>query len=161
VSTEKILAVAFLVVAAASLAVHVGALVLITRDGAGTRMPGAHRRLRGTLRVRVFGAALYSVIGLVALVATPITAPAALVVFVILTTLYAVNSLRDWRYWQTQRALDRKWCGVRLQVHAALPRGRRHAHADRRPPRRPAGSRPSPVPRNRDSRTSWPPARLH
>ena len=159
-STETILAVAFLVVAAVSLAVHVSTLTLIVRAGAGTRMPGAHRRLRGTLWVRVVGAALYSVIGLVALVATPITAPAALVVFVILTTLYAVNSLRDWRYWQAQRALD----------HGGAQRGpgaghrtacRRHAHADRRPPRRPAGSRPSPVPRNRDSRTSWPPARLH
>ena len=145
-STESSLAVAFLAVAVGSLAVHVSTLSLIVRTGPGTRMPGAHRRLTVTLRTRAFGAALYSVIGLVALVATPITAPAALAVFVVLTALYATNSIRDGRYWRTERALERA-----EGRHGPGAGGRatcgRHAHADRRPPRRPAGSRPSPVPR--------------
>lgn len=144
--SDSVLAVAFLAVAVGSLAVHVSTLTLIVRTGPGTRMPGAYRRLTVTLRTRAFGAALYSAIGLVALVATPITAPAALVVFVILTTLYAVNSLRDWRYWQAQQALDRG--GVRRGPGAGhRTTCGRHAHADRSPARRPAGSRPSPVPR--------------
>jgi hypothetical protein len=170
---EEILAVAFLAVASASLAVHVSTLALITRDGAGTRMPGTHKRLRGTLRVRVFGAALYSAIGLVALVATPITAPAALVVFVILTTLYAVNSLRDWHYWQAQRALDRGGVQRGPGAERRTIYGR-HAHADRSPARRlvpdparaPTRGRIDPdtgrwTVTNRDSRTGWPPAPLH
>ena len=56
-STETVLAVAFLVVASVSLAVHVGALVLITRDGAGEWLPIGYRRVTNTLRIRVFGAA--------------------------------------------------------------------------------------------------------
>lgn len=146
-STETVLAVAFLAVASASLAVHVSTLTLIVRTGPGAMMTGAYERLRGTLLLRVVGAALYSAIGLVALVATPITAPAALVVFVILTAAYVVNSVRDGRYWRTQRALEKRTGGHHGPGTARRTAGGRHSRTGSAVRSRTGGSRPSPVPR--------------
>ena len=148
--SAPVLAVAFLAVAVGSLAVHVRTLSLIVRTGPGKRMAGAYRRLTVTLRTRAFGAALYSVIGLVALVATPITALAALVVFAILTAAYTVNSIRDGRYWRTERALE----DAEGRHGPGTPRrraGGRRGGTEGAGAHRPCGSRPSPVPRERIS----------
>jgi len=139
VSTEKILAVAFLVVAAASLAVHLGVLILITRDGAGEWLPIGYRRVTNTLRIRVFGAALYTLTGVVAVVAAPITALAALAVFTVMTVLYGMSSIRDCRYWRHQRGQERRAGGYHGLGVLPLPTAE--------PTVRPPGSRPSPVPR--------------
>ncbi len=149
-SATTFLAVAFLAVAVGSLAVHVSTLSLIVRTGPGKRMAGAYQRLTGTLRIRAFGAALYSVIGLVALVATPITALAALVVFTILTAAYTVNSIRDGRYWRTERALE----DTEERHGPGVPRraaGAPHSRTDCAGAHRPRGSPPTPVPRERIS----------
>ena len=138
-SMEKILAVAFLVVASASLAVHVGTLILITRDGAGEWLPIGYRRMTNTLWIRVVGAALYTATGVVAVVATPITALAALTVFTVMTVLYGVSSVRDCRYWRHQRGQERRAGGHHGSGASRCAAGRRHS--------RPSGARPSPVPR--------------
>ena len=138
-SMEKILAVAFLVVAAASLAVHVGALILITRDGAGEWLPIGYKRVTTTLWVRVFGAALYTLTGVVAVVAAPITALAALAVFTVMTVLYGVSSVRDCRYWRHQRGQERRAGGYHGPGTARRAAGGRYIRL--------RGSRPSPVPR--------------
>ena len=106
-STETILAVAFLAVAAASLAVHAGTLTLITHAGAGEHMPIGYRRVTDTLKIRVFGAVLYTATGIVAVFATPITPVAALGVFAFMAGLYAASSIRDCRYWRAQRGQER------------------------------------------------------
>ncbi len=138
-SAESILAVAFLVVAAASLVVHLGTLIFVTRDGAGEWLPLGYRRVTNTLKIRVFGAALYTATGVVAVVATPITALAALAVFTVMTVLYAVSSIRDCRYWRHQRGQERNAGGYRG------PRALHRPTAE--PASRLSGSRPSPVPR--------------
>jgi len=124
---EKILAVAFLVVASASLAVHLGTLILITRDGSGEWMPVGYRRVTGTLKVRVFGAALYTATGVVAVVATPITAVAALLVFAVMAGLYAASSIRDCRYWRHQRGQERHAGGRHGPGAARRAAGGRHS----------------------------------
>ncbi len=159
-STETILAVAFLAVAVGSLAVHVSILSLIVRTGPGTRIPGAYERLRGTLLLRVVGGVLYAATGAVAVFATPVTALIALLVFAVMAVLYAASSIRDGRYWRTQRALE----GQHGPGTPRRPTGGRHSRTGGAGANRPGRPRPSPVPRtqlNRDSRTGWPPARLH
>ncbi len=126
---EEILAVAFLVVAAASLAVHVGTLILITRDGAGEWLPIGYRRVTNTLKIRVFGAGLYTATGVVAVVAAPITALAALAVFTVMTVLYGVSSIRDCRYWRNQRGQERRAGGHHGPGTARRAAGGRHNHA--------------------------------
>ncbi len=128
-STETILAVAFLVVAAASLAVHVGTLILITRDGAGEWLPIGYRRVTNTLRIRVFGAALYTATGLVAVSSYNITAPVAFLVFAIMAALYAVSSIRDCRYWRTQRGQERRAGGHHGPGTPRRATGGRHSRA--------------------------------
>ena len=128
-STESVLAVAFLMVAAASLAVHVGTLILITRDGAGEWLPLGFRRVTNTLRIRVFGAALYTATGVVAVVAAPITAVAALAVFTVMTVLYGVSSIRDCRYWRHQRGQERQAGGHHGPGTPRRATGGRHSRA--------------------------------
>jgi len=149
VSTEKVLAVAFLVVAAASLAVHVGTLTLITRAGAGEHMPIGYRRVSDTLKIRVFGAALYTATGVVAVVAAPITAPAALGVFAVMTVLYGVSSVRDCRYWRHQRGQERQAGGHHGPGTARRTAGGRHSRTGSAGAHRPGRPRPSPVVRAR------------
>jgi len=149
VSTEKVLAVAFLVVAAASLAVHVGALVLITRDGAGEWMPAGYKRVTDTLKTRVFGAGLYTLTGVVAVVATPITALAALAVFTVMTVLYGVSSVRDCRYWRHQRGQERQAGGHHGPGTARRAAGGRHGRTSSAGAHRTGGPRQSPIVRTR------------
>jgi len=146
---ETVLAVAFLVVAAASLAVHVGTLILITRDGAGAHMPIGYRRVTGTLKVRVLGAALYTGTGVVAVFATPITALAALAVFAVMAGLYATSSIRDCRYWRHQRGQERaagEHHGPGVTRHGAVGR---HSRARDTGAHRLSGPRPGPIVRTR------------
>jgi uncharacterized membrane protein HdeD (DUF308 family) len=145
VSTDTVLAVAFLVVASASLAVHVGALVLITRDGAGEWLPIGYKRVTTTLWIRVFGAALYTLTGVVAVLAAPITALAALAVFTVMTVLYGVSSVRDCRYWRHQRGQERRAGGHHGPGAPRRPTIGRRCHVAR--VQRPPPFRPSPVPR--------------
>jgi len=147
VSTEKILAVAFLTVAAASLAVHAGTLTLITHAGAGEHMPIGYRRVTNTLWIRVFGATLYTLTGVVAVAATPITALAALTVFTVMTVLYSGSSIRDCQYWRHQRSHERLAGGHRGPGAPRRAAGGPHSRTDRAGAHRPRGSRPSPVPR--------------
>ncbi len=136
---DTILAVVFLVVAAASLAVHVGTLILITRDGAGEWLPAGYKRVTDTLKTRVFGAGLYTATGVVAVVVAPITALAALAVFTVMTVLYGVSSIRDCRYWRHQRGQERRAGGYHGPGTARRVAGGRYIRL--------RGSRPSPVPR--------------
>ena len=146
---EKILAVAFLVVASASLAVHVGTLILITRDGAGEWLPIGYRRVTDTLKTRVFGAGLYTATGVVAVVATPITALAALAVFTVMTVLYGVSSVRDCRYWRHQRGQERQAGGHHGPGAPRRAAGGRHSRALDAGAHRLSGPRPSPIVRAR------------
>ncbi len=148
-STETVLAVAFLVVAAASLAVHVGTLILITRDGAGEWMPAGYKRVTDTLKIRVFGAGLYTLTGVVAVVAAPITALAALAVFTVMTVLYGVSSVRDCRYWRHQRGQERQAGGHHGPGTARRTAGGRHSRTGSAGAHRPGRPRPSPVVRAR------------
>ena len=148
-STEKVLAVAFLVVAAASLAVHVGTLVLITRDGAGEWMPAGYKRVTDTLKTRVFGAGLYTLTGVVAVVATPVTALAALAVFTVMAGLYGVSSIRDCRYWRHQRGQERQAGGHHGPGTARRTAGGRHGRTGSAGAHRPGGPRQSPIVRAR------------
>ena len=146
--SDSVLAVAFLAVAVGSLAVHVSTLSLIVRTGPGTRMPGAYERLRGTLLLRVVGGVLYAATGAVAVFATPVTALIALLVFAVMAALYAASSIRDGRYWRTERALE----DAEGRHGPGAPRsstGGRHSHTGGAGAHRPCGSRPSPVPRAR------------
>ena len=143
-SMDTVLAVMFLVVASASLAVHVGALILITRDGVGEWLPLGYRRVTNTLWIRVLGAGLYTATGVVAVVATPITALAALAVFTVMTALYGMSSIRDCRYWRHQRGQERRAGGHGPGAPRRPTIGRRCRAAI---VQRPLGSRPSPVPR--------------
>ena len=146
---EKILAVVFLAVASASLAVHVGALVLITRDGAGEWLPIGYKRVTTTLWIRVLGAGLYTATGVVAVVVAPITALAALAVFTVMTVLYGVSSVRDCRYWRHQRGQERQAGGHHGPGTARRAAGGRHSRTGSAGARRPGGSRPSPIVRTR------------
>jgi len=147
---EMILAVVFLAVAVGSLAVHVSTLSLIVRTGPGKRMAGVYERLRMTLLLRVVGGVLYTATGAVAVFATPVTALIALLVFAAMAVLYAASSIRDGRYWRTQRTLERA-----EEQHgpgrARRPTADRHSCLQGAGARRPRGSRPSPVPRPRQS----------
>jgi len=148
---EKILAVAFLTVASASLAVHVGTLILITRDGAGEWLPLGYRRVTNTLWIRVLGAALYTATGVVAVVAAPVTALAALLVFSLMTGLYAASSIRDCQYWRYQRSHERRAAGRHWPGAPRPAAGGPHSRTDCAGAHRPRGSPPSPVPRERIS----------
>ena len=146
-SMETILAVAFLVVAAVSLAVHVGTLILITRDGAGEWLPIGYRRVTSTLKIRVLGAGLYTATGVVAVVVAPITALAALTVFTVMTVLYSGSSIRDCQYWRHQRSHERRMGGPHGPGASRRAAGGPHSRTDCAGAHRPRGSRPSPVPR--------------
>jgi len=146
---EKILAVVFLAVAAVSLAVHVGTLVLITRDGAGEWLPIGYRRVTNTLKIRVFGAGLYTLTGVVAVVVAPITALAALAVFTVMTVLYGVSSIRDCRYWRHQRGQERQAGGHHGPGTARSAAGGRHSRTRGEGTHRLSGPRPSPIVRAR------------
>ena len=148
-STETVLAVAFLVVAAASLAVHVGALALITRDGAGEWLPIGYKRVTTTLWIRVLGAGLYTATGVVAVVATPITALAALAVFTVMAGLYGVSSIRDCRYWRHQRGQERRAGGRHGPGTARRTAGGRHGRTGSAGAHRTGGPRQSPIVRAR------------
>jgi len=148
---EKILAVAFLTVASASLAVHVGTLILITRDGAGEWLPLGYRRVTNTLWIRVLGAALYTATGVVAVVAAPVTALAALLVFSLMTGLYAASSIRDCQYWRHQRSHERRAAGHHGPGAPRRAAGGPHSRTDCAGAHRPRWSPPSPVPRERIS----------
>jgi len=149
VTTETVLAVAFLVVASASLAVHVGALVLITRDGAGEWLPIGYRRVTNTLKIRVFGAALYTGTGVVAVAATPITALAALAVFTVMAVLYGVSSVRDCRYWRYQRGQERQAGGHHGPGTARRAADSRHSRTSSEGAHRLGRPRSSPIVRAR------------
>jgi len=146
---ETILAVAFLTVAAASLAVHVGTLILITRDGVGEWLPLGYRRVTNTLWIRVLGATLYTLTGMVAVAATPITALAALAVFTVMTVLYSGSSIRDCQYWRHQRGQERRMGGHHGPGASRRAAGGPHSRTDCAGAHRPRGSPPSPIPRER------------
>ena len=146
---DTVLAVMFLVVASASLAVHVGALILITRDGVGEWLPLGYRRVTNTLWIRVLGAALYTATGVVAVVATPVTALAALLVFAVMTVLYSGSSIRDCQYWRHQRGQERRMGGHHGPGASRRAAGGPHSRTDCAGAHRPRGSPPSPIPRER------------
>ncbi len=100
------LAVIFLVIATSS---HVAQVVALARARARPHLDTAQqRRLVRTVGSRVAGDVLYVVLGVVALVATPVTAGVALAVFAAIKLLWLLNTWGDMRMRRSGARGDRE-----------------------------------------------------
>ncbi len=94
--TTTVLAVVFLAIALASLTVQAVLLGRILLARGDTRAPQMARKvLIRTVGSRIAGDVLYVAVGVMALVAAPVTGVGAVVVFAVIKALWVVNSIKD------------------------------------------------------------------